>query len=262
MLIFTLIPHTSWRPSSEKRSPSQCTSIDSRQKLKDDNFTNDAATIRIFIKGLKNAHSLAIHIYEKGLQTLSNAISKVKKLNAVQLTATITPPSMVNMMSNDEDHCFQCQEHGHIARNCPNIRCFECDEYCHIVMDCPHGIPPLGTLAKHSHPNCTKATMPGQAPDTAVRTGIGKVIPGHSHISTDTTAQVIMIHTEIIPDHNIGIIATTPGVAHDAQVPHTGVTATDVAMMHRIDHTTDHTCTEAHHHTTPEHSHPSYKSAK
>ena len=48
------------------------------------NFTNDATTIRIFIKGLKNAHSLATHIYEKGSQTLTDAISKVEKLNAVQ----------------------------------------------------------------------------------------------------------------------------------------------------------------------------------
>ena len=114
------------------------------------NFTNDAATIRIFIKGLKNAHNLATCIYEKGLQMLSNAISKVEKLNAVQqLTAIITPPSMVNMMSNDEDCCFQCQEHGHIGRNCPNIRCFECDKYGHIIKDCQHRIPPLGTPTKH-----------------------------------------------------------------------------------------------------------------
>ena len=71
------------------------------------NFTNDAATIQIFIKGLKNAHSLVTHIYEKGPQMFNNAISKVDKLNAVQqLTATITPPSMVNMMSNNEDPLF------------------------------------------------------------------------------------------------------------------------------------------------------------
>ena len=60
---------------------------------------NDAATIRIFIKGLKNAHSLATHIYEKGPQTLTDAISVVEKLNAAQyLTAMIIPPSTVNMM--------------------------------------------------------------------------------------------------------------------------------------------------------------------
>ena len=63
------------------------------------NFTNDAATIRIFIKGLKNAHSLATFIYEKGPQMLTDAISEVKKLNAIQqLTAMIIPPSTVNMI--------------------------------------------------------------------------------------------------------------------------------------------------------------------
>ena len=83
------------------------------------NFTNAATTIRIFIKGLKNAHSLATCIYEKGPQTLSDAISEVEKLNAVQqLTTMIIPLSTVNMMSNDEDWCFQCQEQGLTARNC------------------------------------------------------------------------------------------------------------------------------------------------
>ena len=54
-----------------------------------------------------------------------------------------------NMMSKD---CFQCQEQGHIACHCPNIRCFECDEYGHIGMDCPHRIPPLRTPASCHQP--------------------------------------------------------------------------------------------------------------
>ena len=85
-----------------------------------------------------------------------------------------------------------------------------------------------------------------------MRTGTGKVIPGHSHISTDTTAQVAMIHIEAIPDHDIGIITTTPKVAPNTQVPHTGVMAINPTMTHHTDPTTDHPCTEAHHHTTPE----------
>ena len=44
------------------------------------NFTNNAVTIRIFVKGLKNTHSLATQIYEKGIQTLVDAISEVEKL--------------------------------------------------------------------------------------------------------------------------------------------------------------------------------------
>ena len=33
-------------------------------------FTNDTAPIRIFLKGLKNAHTIATKVYEKGPQTL------------------------------------------------------------------------------------------------------------------------------------------------------------------------------------------------
>ena len=70
----------------------------------------------MFVKGLRNAHRLAAHIHEKDPQTLSDAITEVEKLNTVQqLTMTILPSSAVNIMSNDEDQCFQCQEVGHIA---------------------------------------------------------------------------------------------------------------------------------------------------
>ena len=116
-------------------------------------FTNSAATIRIFIKGLKNTHGLATHIYEKGPHTLTDAISKVERLQATQhLTAMITPPTMVNVMSQEEDGCFQCQEQGHIAPHCPIVRCFECDEYSHIVMDFSHMIPPSGTPTNCQQP--------------------------------------------------------------------------------------------------------------
>ena len=41
---------------------------------------NNSATIRIFMKGLKNAHSLAARIYEKDPQTLTDLIKEVEKL--------------------------------------------------------------------------------------------------------------------------------------------------------------------------------------
>ena len=110
------------------------------------------------------------------MQVFNDAILEAEKLNAVQLTVTITPPYTVSMMTNDEDRCFQCQEHGHIVRHCPNIRCFECNEYGHIVIDCPHKIPPLGTPAKHHQSNCTKVYMPGQVPDIAVRKETGEAV--------------------------------------------------------------------------------------
>ena len=65
---------------------------------------------------IEECPSLATHIYEKGPQTLTDTISEVAKLNAVQqLTATVIPPSVVKVMPHEEDHCLQCQEQGHIA---------------------------------------------------------------------------------------------------------------------------------------------------
>ena len=66
-----------------------------------------------------------------------------------QLTATLIPPSTVKVMSHEENHCFLCQESGHIACHCPNVCCLECNEYGHIVVDCPHRIPPSGIPAHH-----------------------------------------------------------------------------------------------------------------
>ena len=113
-------------------------------------FNNDATTIRIFLKGLKNAHTIATKVYEKGPQTLSEAIKEVEKLQAAQqITTTLLPTSSVNIMSSNNDRCFQCQEVSHMACYCPHIQCYNCDNYGHVAMDCPDKIPPLGTPACH-----------------------------------------------------------------------------------------------------------------
>ena len=85
-------------------------------------FNNDATTIRIFLKGLKNAHAITTKVYKKGPQTLAEAIKEVEKLQAAQhITSTLLPTSSVNTMSSDNDKCFQCQETGHMACYCPHI---------------------------------------------------------------------------------------------------------------------------------------------
>ena len=84
---------------------------------------------------------------------LSYAISEVEKLQAMQqLTDILLPSSTVNMMPPEEYWCFQCQEPGHIAHQCPIIHCFKHDEYGHIVMVCPPRIPLSGTPAHHPRP--------------------------------------------------------------------------------------------------------------
>ena len=101
------------------------------------------------IKGLKNAHTLATKVYEKGPHSLADTIKEVEKLQAAQqLTSTLLPPSLVNTMSSDDDKCCQCQETGHIACYCPHIRCFDCNNYRHVTAECPDKIPPSGTPAR------------------------------------------------------------------------------------------------------------------
>ena len=70
-------------------------------------FNNDAATIRIFLQGLKNAHTIATKVYEKGSQTLGDTIKEVEKLQtAQQIISTPLPNLSVNTMSSDNDKCF------------------------------------------------------------------------------------------------------------------------------------------------------------
>ena len=114
------------------------------------NFNNNAAMIRIFVKGLRNAHTLATQVYKKGPQTLADAILEVEKLQAAQqLTATLLVSSKLSVMSSEDVKCFQCQESGHMACLCPKIRCFDCDKYGHVAAECPDKIPPSDTPAHH-----------------------------------------------------------------------------------------------------------------
>ena len=118
-------------------------------------FNNDTTTIRIFLKGLKNAHTLATKVYKKGPQSLADTIKEVEKLQAAQqITSTLIPTSSVNTMSSDNDKCFQCQETGHMACYCPHIKCFDCNNYGHVAADCPDKILPSGTPA-HCRDNNT-----------------------------------------------------------------------------------------------------------
>ena len=117
-------------------------------------FDNNVTTIRIFIKGLKNAHNLATRVYEKGPQSLADVIKEVEKLQAAQqLMFTLLLSSSVNTTSSNEDKCFQCQESGHMACYCPCIRCFDCDDSGHIAVNCPDKIPPSGIPARHRDNN-------------------------------------------------------------------------------------------------------------
>ena len=178
-------------------------------------FMNNATIISIFVKGLKNAHNVAAHIYEKGPQTLTDAISEVKKLHATQqLTATLIPSSKVNVMSHEEDCCFQCQASGHIACHCPNVCCFECSEYGHIVVDCPHRIRPLVHL--HIIIDCNPGIDITTAQPHATIPQIGTESPDldHDHTTEDTAANVTINPLEHILGYTTVTTGDIAGVVH------------------------------------------------
>ena len=203
-----------------------------KREAKRCNFTSNVATIQIFVKGLKNAHTLAAHVYEKGPQTLADAISAVEKLQAAQqLTATLLPSSTVNVMSNEEDQCFQCQELGHITFHCLNVCCFQCNKYGHIAVDCPDRIPPPGMSACHKRQHSSTrhhARSTSRHPTTGTATDIAG--QDHSHTLADINVTIIITHTEVVRDH---ITDAITGALHDTITPALIV----IAMTH---HTRDH----------------------
>ena len=194
-------------------------------------FDNDAATIRIFIKGLRNAHTLATRVYEKGPQSLADAIKEVEKPQAApQLTATLLPSSSVNTMSSDDDKCIQRQELGHMACHCPHIKCSDCDEDGHVAADCPD------KKSHHQvHEQGTEITVPTQ----------DDVRDPHLAITIEIGTITMIIRTDIglaSQDPIPKVIAT--GVT--VKVTHKGVIAGPITNPH----TAAHHATETQVHTT------------
>ena len=107
-------------------------------------------------------------------------------------------------MLSEDDKCFQCQELGHMACHCLNIRCFHCNEYGHVATDCPDKIPPSGTPACHgkhhsSMRHWTRSTSKHHHRDRH------RFSRSRSHLCTAK-----ITHREVTPGH----ITDTPTEAH------------------------------------------------
>ena len=190
-------------------------------------FNNDATTIRIFLKGLKNAHTIATKVYKKGPQTLSEAIKEVEKLQAAQqITSTLLPTSSVNTMSSDNDRCFQCQEVSHMACYCPHIQCYDCDNYRHVAMDCPDKILPSGTPAHcrtdtNDRSRRSSSRHHSHTPDAhAMTTGtdLDSVTLNPNPVTTAIGVVATRTLIEVAPDHSTDLPITTSHMT-EAPVP-------------------------------------------
>ena len=152
-----------------------------------------------------------------------------------QLTATIIPPSTVDVMLNEEDCCFQCQEPGYITQHCPH---YECDKYGHIIMECPHRIPPSRTPATHlkAHKGHHARSSLRQHHEDQSRWSQSRSQShywGHHNLS----------HHNLHRGHSrsqTGIDAALTEAAHDDLMQPTEDTATDLTMTHCTGNIADH----------------------
>ena len=113
-------------------------------------------------------------------------------------------------MLSEDDKCFQCQESGHMACHCPNIRCFNCDEYSHVPADCPDKIPLSGMPAHHGKHHSSTRNWTRLLLGIITGTDTGLADPDHICTLTNKEVTVEITHKEVTPGH----ITDTPTEAH------------------------------------------------
>ena len=216
-------------------------------------FNNDTTTIRIFLKGLKNAHTIATKVYKKGPQTLTEAIKEVEKLQAAQqITSTLLPTSLVNTMSSNNDRCFQCQEVGHMAHYCPPYGAMTVTimdmlpwtaqiRYHHLVHQHAAGLtpttgmgdPPLDVIVTpDAHTMITRIDPDSVAPNLApITTDIGVVatrtpVEVTPDLSTDLPITVFHVTGALVPTNtaathltmDLHLIGISPEITADLNI--------------------------------------------
>ena len=116
-----------------------------KKEAKHCDFNLHPAQIRIFLKGLINSSKIAPGVYEKGPNTIEDAIS---------IAPSFSQNHQISMMKRGStDHhtpsqdCSNCGQLGHPWFTCPCIVCHECNQYGHILRHCWDRIPPSGTVS-------------------------------------------------------------------------------------------------------------------
>ena len=126
-----------------------------KKEAKHCDFDSHPAKIRILLKGLVNSSKMAPGVYEKGPETIEDAISIVKKISSAQcIAASFSQNHQISMMKRGStDHhtpsqdCSNCGQSGHPWFTCPRIVCDGCNHCGHIYRHCWDRIPPSGTVS-------------------------------------------------------------------------------------------------------------------
>ena len=126
-----------------------------KKEAKHCDFDSHQAKIRIFLKGLINSSKIAPGVYEKGPNTIEDAISIVEKISSAQgIAASFSQNHQISMMKRGSTNhhtasqdCSNCGQLGHLWFTCPRIACHRCNQYSHILRHCWDSIPPSGTVS-------------------------------------------------------------------------------------------------------------------
>ena len=124
-----------------------------KKEAKHCDFDSHPVKIRIFLKGLINSSKIAPGVYEKGPNTIEDAISIVEKISSAQcIAASFSQNYQISMMKTGStshhtpsQDCSNCGHLGHPWFTCPRIVCHGCNQYSHILRHCWDRIPPSGT---------------------------------------------------------------------------------------------------------------------
>ena len=100
-----------------------------KKEAKHCNFNSHPAKMRIFLKGQINSSKIALGVYEKGPETIEDAISIVEKISSAQrIAASFSQNHQISMMKRGStDHhtpsqdCSNCGQLGHPWFTCPRI---------------------------------------------------------------------------------------------------------------------------------------------
>ena len=102
-----------------------------------------------------NCSKIAPGVYEKGPNTIEDAISIVEKISSAQcIAASFSQNHQISMMKRASTNhhtpsqdCSNCGQLGHPWFTCPRIVCHGCNQYDHILRYCWDRIPPSGTVS-------------------------------------------------------------------------------------------------------------------
>ena len=126
-----------------------------KKEVKHCDFDSHPAKIRTFLKGLITSSKIVWGVYEKGPETIKDAISIVEKISSAQhIAASFSQNHQISMMKRGStDHhtlsqdCSNCGQTGHPWFTCPHIICDRCNQCGHIYRHCWDRIPPSGTAS-------------------------------------------------------------------------------------------------------------------